>query len=115
MIMMVFPFNLEAYSSEPLLYFSLIFAFGFAHVTFSYFISFWFSTSQSALKAFSMIYLLGGFFLPLFLKTSLFFIYPSCDFYHVIEFLIQFIPLQPLYVGFDSLMKTKHANFFKVQ
>ena len=45
MILMVFPFNLEAYCSEPILYFSLVFSFGFAHVTFSYFISFWFSTS----------------------------------------------------------------------
>ncbi len=93
MIMMVFPLNLEAYSTEPEKYFSLILTFGFAHIAFSYFVSFWFSTSQSALKAFSMIYLLGGFFLPFFLKTILFYFIPSCDLYHFIEFLIQLIPL----------------------
>lgn len=112
MILLVFPLNLEAYSTEPTKYFSLILAFGFAHITFSYFVSFWFSTSQSALKAFSMIYLLGGFFLPLFLKTSLFYLIPSCDVYQLVELLNQLIPLQPLYIGFDSLMKTKHPKFF---
>lgn len=92
MLILVQPLNLEAYSTQYTDYTMLLLAFGFAHCSFSYMVSFWFSTPQSALKAFSFIYLIAGFFLPFLFKNVVLFMY-GCDAYHYFEIIIQFIPL----------------------
>lgn len=111
MIALIYPLNLEAYLSQYSTYITLILTFGLAHISFSYFVSFWFSNPQSALKAFSMIYLLGGFFFPFLIKNMIFAFF-GCQAYQYSEIAFQLIPLQPLYVGFMSLIKKKHAKFF---
>lgn len=84
MIILVLPLKLEAYSEHFWIYCTLILAFGLAHLSFSYFISFWFSSPQSALKAYSLIYLIAGFFFPMILKLSIFNMF-GCFWYHVAE------------------------------
>ena len=91
-IIMVFPLRLEAFSY---FYTMLILSFGLSHVTFSYFLSFFFSSPDSAIKAFSLLYLLGGLFVPLLLKTILFGS-GGCSAYHLGDTLAQIIPLTPL-------------------
>lgn len=44
MLILVLPLELEAYSLHYSEYAALLLSFGLAHVTFSYFVSFWFST-----------------------------------------------------------------------
>lgn len=63
---------------------ALLACFGLAHISFSYFISFWFSSPEGALKAFSFIYLFGGLFFPMISNTILL-ATVGCDAYHVAE------------------------------
>jgi hypothetical protein len=92
---MVYPLRLEAFSYYFTQYTLLILSFGLSHVTFSYFLSFFFSSPDSAIKAFSLLYLLGGLFVPLLLKTILF-ASGGCSAYHLGDTLAQIIPLTPL-------------------
>jgi hypothetical protein len=114
LIVLVFPLRLEAYSYYFTLYTLLILSFGLSHVTFSYLLSFFFASPDSAIKAFSLLYLLGGLFVPLLLKTLLF-ASGGCPAYHLGDTLAQLIPLTPLCSGFLSLISRKHDKFFQFQ
>lgn len=114
MISLVFPLKLLAFTSNIALYSGLLFSFGLAHITFSYFVSFFFTSAQSAMKFFSFIYMTGGFFFP-FLIKNIMLLSLGCEAYHAAEFICQFIPLQPLYIGFKSLIYEQHRPFLDKQ
>ena len=75
MIALVFPLGLKAFTDKILLFSGLLAAFGLGHIGFSYFVSFFFSSPQSALKAFTFIYMFGGFMVPFFFKNSIYLIH----------------------------------------
>lgn len=112
MLILVHPLNLDAFTFYYSDYVTLLLSFGLAHLAFSYLLSFLFTAPQSALKAYSMLYLIAGFLVPLLLK-SLTLMTLGCRMYHIAEVLVQFIPLNPLYVGFDSIVRKKHRRFFE--
>jgi len=113
-IFVVFPLRLEAYSFYFGLYLSLLLSFGLCHIAFSYLLSFFFSSPDSALKAFTLLYLFGGLFVPLLLKSSLFAL-GGCPLYHLGDTLSRLIPLTPLCSGLLSLIWRKHDTFFRIQ
>lgn len=76
--------ELKAFEDEFFSFIVLMLAFGVAHLNFSYFMSFFFTDSQSALKVFSFVYVFGGFFFPFFFKQVVF-IKQGCSAYHFVE------------------------------
>eukprot|EP00347_Sterkiella_histriomuscorum_P015355 403357331 len=114
MIVLVYPLKLKAFIDNIQLFSALLFSFGFAHINFSYFVSFFFKDPQSAMKFFSFIYMTGGFFFPFIIKNILY-LSAGCNVYHITELFCQFIPLQPLYIGFKSLIYESHKGFLDKQ
>jgi hypothetical protein len=111
MFYLVYPLNLRAFTSS-LDYAYLLLSFGFAHLPFSYLLSFLFSDPSTALKAYSGLYLIGGFLVPLLLKQICLAAF-GCWAYHLSELLFGLIPLNPLFNGFNALVRREHAKFFQ--
>ena len=112
MIGVIYPLKLTAFIQQIEMTLFLLFGFGFAHISLSYFVSFWFTSADSAIKVFSFIYMIGGFFFPFLIKNMIFLSF-GCQAFHISEIICAFIPLQPLYIGFKDIVWVSHKDFLE--
>lgn len=113
LVYLVIKGELKAYTDNMGLFVTLLALFGVAHINFSYFMSFFFSNSSAALKAFAFIYIAGGFFSPFLLKTYIFSTY-GCTTYHITEIATQLIPIQTLFEGVQNFIINSHIGYLEM-
>ncbi|CDW82000.1 abc transporter family protein [Stylonychia lemnae] len=114
MIAVIYPLKLNAFIIEIEKTLILLISFGFAHIGLSYFVSFWFTSADSAIKVFSFIYMTGGFFFPFLIKNMIFLSF-GCEAFHLAEVICAFVPLQPLYIGMKDIIWSAHKDFLDEQ
>lgn len=113
LVYLVIKGELKAYTDNMGLFLTLLALFGVSHINFSYFMSFFFQNSSSALKAFAFIYLVGGFFFPFLLKSYIFASY-GCTPYHIAEVATQLIPIQTFFEGVQNFIINSHLGYLEI-
>ena len=116
MVVLVYPLNLRAFQNQFDQFVKLMAFFGPAHISFSYLLSFIFTSPQAALKFISLIYMVSGFVVPLLLKMiSVGLDRCKGDIYPTMQLITHMVPLHPMSTALLELIQSEHKAYFDFQ